>query len=286
MCFVYGKNNVLQISSLLYTEHVPFQYFSLVPIYYELNNVFIQLLNTAQTWPSCQTEMCVSVRISNFYVCVSAYVKHVFVEKNIPSVDRDIVKNRFFDPTEKTINFRNNLISDIAEGAFQSQNKLKSLTLSNNKMTRIPSKALSTAKLLKEIFLDYNSIQVIRQKAFERNENLEWLHLAHNNISTISGDAFAGLQKLKFLNLEGNAIKAIGARVLAHLSGCVILDLSKNLIKKLHSESLEPLASLNQLKLDSNLLTELEDGLFNRLGKLEGSRSIYYIIVIHDHGHA
>ena len=71
------------------------------------------------------------------------------------------------DHTE-TINFRNNLIADIAETAFLSQNKLKSLTLSNNKLTRIPSKALMSSKFLKELFLDHNGIQTIRQKAFEK----------------------------------------------------------------------------------------------------------------------
>ena len=81
--------------------------------------------------------------------------------------------------------------------------------------------------------------------------------------------------------MEGNNLKAIGARVLAHLSGCVILDLSRNFIKKIHAESLEPLASLNQLKLDSNAILDLEDGLFKRLGKLEGKVKNNYLTFHH-----
>jgi len=45
------------------------------------------------------------------------------------------------------LNFRNNELVDIVDGAFADQKKLKTLTLSNNLLTRVPTNGILSAKV-------------------------------------------------------------------------------------------------------------------------------------------
>ncbi|KAK0083784.1 hypothetical protein PV325_008242 [Microctonus aethiopoides] len=151
-------------------------------------------------------------------------------------------------------------IKKIEDNAFKGQDfSLRSLNLKDNDLTEIPTIAFRSLRNLTVLDLSVNKITRVDDDAF-RNVKLVTLKLADNEV-ILSGNAFRGLEKtLKNLNLKGTRQKKV-PEALRGLKTLAFLDLSQNSIRELPGpggqRAFEGLESLTGLNLERNLIQDI-----------------------------
>ncbi|XP_057327727.1 leucine-rich repeat and fibronectin type-III domain-containing protein 3 [Microplitis mediator] len=156
-------------------------------------------------------------------------------------------------------------ITSIEDNAFRGQElSLRTLNLKDNELTDIPTSSLKSLRNLTVLDISLNKITKIEDNAF-RNLKLVTLKLADNEI-TLAPAAFRGLEKtLKNLNLKGTKQKKI-PDALRGLKTLAFLDLSQNSIRELPGaagqKAFEGLDSLTGLNLERNLIQSIGSDAF------------------------
>ncbi|XP_031828498.1 leucine-rich repeat and fibronectin type-III domain-containing protein hattifattener [Nomia melanderi] len=151
-------------------------------------------------------------------------------------------------------------IKTIEPEAFEGQeNSLKSLNLKNNNISEIPSNTLKALRNLTVLDLSMNKITMVNDNAFV-GLKLVTLKLSDNEV-TLAPGAFRTLERsLKNLNLKGTRQKKV-PEALRGLKTLAFLDLSQNSIRELPgsagTKAFEGLESLTGLNLERNLIQNI-----------------------------
>lgn len=151
-------------------------------------------------------------------------------------------------------------IKTIEPEAFEGQeNTLKSLNLRNNNISEIPSNTLKALRNLTVLDLSMNKITRVNDNAFA-GLKLVTLKLSDNEV-TLAPGAFRTLERsLKNLNLKGTRQKKV-PEALRGLKTLAFLDLSQNSIRELPgsagARAFEGLDSLTGLNLERNLIQNI-----------------------------
>ncbi|XP_033195282.2 leucine-rich repeat and fibronectin type-III domain-containing protein hattifattener isoform X2 [Bombus vancouverensis nearcticus] len=156
-------------------------------------------------------------------------------------------------------------IKGIEAHAFRGQEScLKSINLKDNELTEIPSETLKTLKNLTVLDLSMNKITRVNDDTFA-GLKLVTLKLSDNEV-TLAPGSFRGLERsLKNLNLKGTRQKKV-PEALRGLRTLAFLDLSQNSIRELPgsagTKAFEGLDSLTGLNLERNLIQNIGSDTF------------------------
>ncbi|XP_019636663.1 PREDICTED: SLIT and NTRK-like protein 6 [Branchiostoma belcheri] len=107
------------------------------------------------------------------------------------------------------LSLRNNEISDIQDGTFNSIPQLTRLNLSNNKLTTLRSDMFTGLGNLEYLYLNNNDITDIQAGTLNPTSQLRILNLRNNHIQTIPSNLLANLLQLRYLRLSGNNITTL-----------------------------------------------------------------------------
>ncbi|PIK53506.1 hypothetical protein BSL78_09600 [Apostichopus japonicus] len=120
-------------------------------------------------------------------------------------------------PSLETLVLSENMISDIAEGAFDGLNLLRNLDISGNYLTSVPGWMFAANfTALEKIFLQENRIERIFPEAFAGLTSLRSLTLESNLIKELPSDVFP--PSLEYLQLGENPIKYLDVNVVSELT--------------------------------------------------------------------
>jgi Leucine-rich repeat (LRR) protein len=106
--------------------------------------------------------------------------------------------------TVYTLLANNNKITKIESDDFENLPFVKKIVLSHNQISDIADNAFRTCDKLEEIYLDNNPIGVLKSLLFTNLRPLKMIDFSKCGITQIEIDTFVGLQYLETLNLEGN----------------------------------------------------------------------------------
>ncbi len=185
------------------------------------------------------------------------------------------------------VNMNHNLISVIAEHAFDGLGKLEILDMSENSVSHLTAEMFYPLSRCVNLSLKKNQISIIDRDAFKGLSNAEHHDLHYNNIVEIGHGAFyplvsldviaffgqkmfpeivpstfLGLQSLKKDVFGYTSIGSLGANVFSTLINCREFHLSSNKITVIHEDAFKGMWSLNDLKLGRNLISVLPAKLF------------------------
>ncbi|KAJ8280447.1 hypothetical protein GJAV_G00054670 [Gymnothorax javanicus] len=128
----------------------------------------------------------------------------------------------------KTLDLRQNQISEVQRYAFADQDGMQILWLQNNNLDSIPEAIRGLANL-QVLSLANNQISWVNSESFQGCRSLTALHLQHNRISGVAVDAFGDLMKLQMLNMGANLLETIPGPTLQSLWGqCMNIRLHGN----------------------------------------------------------
>ncbi|XP_068934397.1 leucine-rich repeat-containing protein 38 [Petaurus breviceps papuanus] len=102
------------------------------------------------------------------------------------------------------LDFRNNSLSSLQEGAFSGSAKLIFLDLSYNNLTELGAGTFRSAGKLLKLSLANNRLAGVDEAAFESLESLQVLELNDNDLRSLNVAALAALPSLRTLRLDGN----------------------------------------------------------------------------------
>uniref|UniRef100_A0A7N4NGX0 Leucine rich repeat containing 38 n=1 Tax=Sarcophilus harrisii TaxID=9305 RepID=A0A7N4NGX0_SARHA len=102
------------------------------------------------------------------------------------------------------LDFRNNSLSSLQEGAFSGSAKLIFLDLSYNNLTELAAGTFRSAGKLLKLSLANNRLAGVDEAAFESLESLQVLELNDNDLRSLNVAALAALPSLRTLRLDGN----------------------------------------------------------------------------------
>ncbi|CAD1477288.1 unnamed protein product, partial [Heterotrigona itama] len=168
-------------------------------------------------------------------------------------------------------------IKTVEPDAFKGQeNSLKSINLRDNELTEIPSATLKTLKNLTVLDLSMNKITKVNDNAFT-GLRLVTLKLSDNEV-TLAAGSFRGLERsLKNLNLKGTRQKKV-PEALRGLKTLAFLDLSQNSIRELPgsagTRAFDGLDSLTGLNLERNLIQNIGPDAFHGIKSTLSSLSL------------
>lgn len=190
---------------------------------------------------------------------------------------------------------QDNMLSFIAEHAFDNLTALTVLNLAHNKLVHLPPELFTDAHELKEIHLQNNSLNTLAPGLFndlskllvldlsENDLTEEWinsatftglaalylLNLSNNKLTKLDGYMFRDLSQLRVLRLENNIIQSIPENVFSSLSLLNTLVLSSNKLKQIHAFTFDSLSGLTLLALDNNQISYIDDDAFRNSSSLE-----------------
>ncbi|XP_078575865.1 uncharacterized protein LOC144861739 isoform X2 [Branchiostoma floridae x Branchiostoma japonicum] len=125
-----------------------------------------------------------------------------------------------------SLNLQDNKIRHIPKGVFVST--IRYLYLKNNVISDIAHGAFDNLINLRELYLDNNAITNIHYGTFTGLVDLQTLSLISNAISSVSNDSFTGLTKLRTLYLQDNDITTIPIGPFEQLPNVVTLYIHDN----------------------------------------------------------
>ncbi|MBZ3869326.1 Slit-like protein 2 protein [Sciurus carolinensis] len=115
-----------------------------------------------------------------------------------------------------------------ATGIFKKLPQLRKINFSNNKITDIEEGAFEGASGVNEILLTSNRLESVRHKMFKGLESLKTLMLRSNRISCVGNDSFIGLSSVRLLSLYDNQITTIAPGAFDTLHSLSTLNLLAN----------------------------------------------------------
>ncbi|XP_035676353.1 leucine-rich repeat-containing protein 15-like isoform X2 [Branchiostoma floridae] len=143
------------------------------------------------------------------------------------------------------LHLKNNEISDIQAGTFNSTPELISLWLYYNKLTNLRSDMFTGLGNLETLYLSNNEISDILAGTFSSTPQLTSLYLNNNKITNLRLDMFRGLGILETLWLHNNEISDIQAGTFNSMPQLVILDLQNNRLTVLNAEMFAELSAIS-----------------------------------------
>ncbi|XP_076642288.1 leucine-rich repeat and fibronectin type-III domain-containing protein hattifattener [Halictus rubicundus] len=191
----------------------------------------------------------------------------------------------------KSLNLKDNFISDVPSNTLKTLRNLTVLDLSMNKITRVNDNAFAAVKLVTlklsdnevtlapaafrtlERSLKNLNLKGTRQKkvpeALRGLKTLAFLDLSQNSIRELPGSAgtkaFEGLESLTGLNLERNLIQNIGTDAFFGIKNTLSsLSLLNNLIPDFPTAAINSIQDLRVLDIGFNLITELPVNAFQK----------------------
>ena len=153
-----------------------------------------------------------------------------------------------------TLDFSNNLLTNITSRPFTNLHSLRHLYLDNNKLNKIDDDAFYGLEHLGSLHLQENYLVIIGEP-FKHTASLTELYLHSNRIQFLSSNTFHGLQKLTTLDLSRNLIQSLSNGIFRDLHSLEILDLSSNFMKIVPSDVLSPLYSLKRFDMLWSIIT-------------------------------
>ncbi|XP_011151250.1 slit homolog 2 protein [Harpegnathos saltator] len=207
-----------------------------------------------------------------------------FLGNKIRRIWSQVVKNEYL----RNLNFKDNLIEEIEDGAFEktklyglylADNQIEDLNfvstlpetlteliLSGNRVTSVPNGVFAKLPHLSHLTLNDNKIDTLRNDAFQGLVSLRTLMLMKNRVTTIEPATFKGLVALRVLDLPYNFIRDLPNGTFVELTALKELNLARN---KITDASFADLPStLNSLHLDYNEIEALEEGSFVQAPRL------------------
>uniref|UniRef100_A0A8C0R8Y5 Slit homolog 2 protein n=1 Tax=Canis lupus dingo TaxID=286419 RepID=A0A8C0R8Y5_CANLU len=115
-----------------------------------------------------------------------------------------------------------------ATGIFKKLPQLRKINFSNNKITDIEEGAFEGAAGVNEILLTSNRLENVQHKMFKGLESLKTLMLRSNRISCVGNDSFIGLSSVRLLSLYDNQIATIAPGAFDTLHSLSTLNLLAN----------------------------------------------------------
>ena len=126
---------------------------------------------------------------------------------------RSIAGSVFSLPNLKTLDVSLNKLSTISRRLLDSLSSLKRLDFSNNGISEIEEGALQMTKRLEYLNISYNNLREISPTMFQGLVKLFELDLSNNELVTLSDDTFADQEELEFVNLSHNQIQLVSSRL-------------------------------------------------------------------------
>ncbi|XKL67476.1 hypothetical protein PGB90_002967 [Kerria lacca] len=190
---------------------------------------------------------------------------------------------------------QDNVLTVIADHAFDNLSLLSVLNLAHNKLVYLPPELFTYTRDIKEIHLQNNSLNMLAPGLFndlakllvldlsENELTEEWinsatftglfglfmLNLSSNNITKLDAFMFRGLSQLRVLRLENNVISSIPENTFSTLSELNTLVLSNNKLKKIEAFTFDALIGLILLALDNNQIIHVDENAFRNSSNLE-----------------
>uniref|UniRef100_A0A452SCC2 Slit homolog 2 protein n=1 Tax=Ursus americanus TaxID=9643 RepID=A0A452SCC2_URSAM len=115
-----------------------------------------------------------------------------------------------------------------ATGIFKKLPQLRKINFSNNKITDIEEGAFEGASGVNEILLTSNRLENVQHKMFKGLESLKTLMLRSNRITCVGNDSFIGLSSVRLLSLYDNQITTIAPGAFDTLHSLSTLNLLAN----------------------------------------------------------
>ena len=156
----------------------------------------------------------------------------------------------------RTLDLKNNKITDLYSTSFRDLPNLVNLQLANNLIEVIDNLAFRNLTHLQTLDLSGNRLTAVNFETFKGTPNLIDLNLASNRIYYIRS-AFKGLKQLTRLKLSGNELPEISEFDFQDLVGVQQLDLSRNHISKVHPQAFAKLRDILSLDMKQNTLVTL-----------------------------
>ncbi|KAI1732229.1 leucine rich repeat domain-containing protein [Ditylenchus destructor] len=172
-----------------------------------------------------------------------------------------------------SLDFTDNLISDVERYCFDNFPKLVKLKLTNNQL-RYEEISIDwlTAKLgqsLHQLYLDNNRIKNLDDGIFDNLKNLNKLVLDGNKGLRLTPKTFGrGLKRLRILSMDNCGFDTLDPEVFANLGGLTQLSLSRNRFNSVPL-ALRNVPRLNLLALSEAFMTHLPQGSFKNIPALK-----------------
>ncbi|KAL4843254.1 hypothetical protein H8958_008198 [Nasalis larvatus] len=115
-----------------------------------------------------------------------------------------------------------------ATGIFKKLPQLRKINFSNNKITDIEEGAFEGASGVNEILLTSNRLENVQHKMFKGLESLKTLMLRSNRITCVGNDSFIGLSSVRLLSLYDNQITTVAPGAFDTLHSLSTLNLLAN----------------------------------------------------------
>lgn len=145
------------------------------------------------------------------------------------NVIRDLAGGAFFLLEDLLrLDLSRNRISSLSEGFSSGLGSLRELSLAENKLTSLDSDSFVHLDSLQKLNLSHNGIKTIRMRAFGSTSTLRQIQLDWNNITVLTNGIFSMLRNLEVLNLRHNQIHSLDVGVLSPLASLTLLDLTDN----------------------------------------------------------
>ena len=125
----------------------------------------------------------------------------------------------------ETLDFSNNIISDINPYAFTGLDTLKKLILGHNNLLTLQQNVFEPLINLKELYLQRNRLSAILPQTMSPMRKLIYLDLRWNKLTDIDKGTFTNLSVLENLMLTGNVIKSFAPEILNPLKNLQYLEL-------------------------------------------------------------
>ncbi|XP_008559334.1 slit homolog 1 protein [Microplitis demolitor] len=172
-------------------------------------------------------------------------------------------KNTIDNNHLKVINLKDNLITEIEDGALE-KTRLSGFFIIGNRLKSL-SFASTLPSTLTEMIISQNHIEEIPENAMVSMRNLVYLNLAHNNITELKSQSLRGLTSLQVLILTDNKLKNIEEGAFQDTANLRTLYLYRNVISDLKSGFARGLENLKDLNLAWNNITKITKDTFVEL---------------------
>lgn len=178
------------------------------------------------------------------------------MENKIRGIWNEVIENRHL----RRLNLKNNLISEIEEGALRKTN-ITGLYLNGNQLHNL-SFVSTLPPTLTELVLYSNQIASIPNGAFSNLPRLVYLNLGNNNIRTLQNNVLKGLESLQVLVMSRNNLVEIERQAFSNLKQLTTLYLHRNALSQLQGGTFAELKSLKDLNLAWNKFRKIRNSTF------------------------
>lgn len=158
---------------------------------------------------------------------------------------KQIPENVFNNLNVRRLYLDDNILEEIATGAFKNMRKLLEFRGSNNNLVHYNPDWFVDSHELRLIDLRNNKLRNIPTKAFMNNNKLKTLLLDSNDIAIVQDDAFKGLKSLDYLSLSRNKLKYLYSKAFPKSFAIRTFNLNANQFNYLPQDLLKELYVYN-----------------------------------------